>query len=266
MTYVVPRLRTVNIDRYILPLREGGSIPGLAEGDDGHKYVIKFRGAAQGPKVLMAELIGGEIARALGLKVPELVFVQFDEVFGRTESDEELQNQFKASTGLNIGLAYLTSSNTFDPGITKVNVYTASTIVWLDSLIMNVDRTVRNPNMLIWNKELWLIDHGACLYFHYNWARPPAEQAVQPFPRIKDHVLLPKAAQLASTNRKCKKLLTPQVIHDIVAQIPDEWVVAEPHFHSAKECREAYEEFLLTRVANSSIFVKEAQHARKEVI
>ncbi len=266
MAYVVPHLRTVNIDRYILPLREGGSMPGLAEADDGHKYVIKFRGAAQGPKVLIAELIGGEIARALGLRVPELVFVQFDEVFGRTESDEELQNQFKASTGLNVGLAYLTRSNTFDPGITKVNAYLASTIVWLDSLVMNVDRTVRNPNMLIWNKDLWLIDHGACLYFHYNWAKPPAEQAKTPFPRVKDHVLLAKAAQLDNADRKCRKLITPQVIHDIVAQIPDDWVIAEPHFRTAKECREAYEEFLLARVANSHIFVKEAQHARKEVI
>ncbi len=266
MTYVVPDLRTVNVDRYVLPLREGGSVPGLVEGDDGRKYVVKFRGAAQGPKVLIAELIGGEIARALGLRVPELVFIHFDEVFGRTESDWELQTQFKASTGLNIGLAYLTRSNTFDPGITKVNAYLASTIVWLDSLIMNVDRTVRNPNMLIWNKDLWLIDHGACLYFHYNWSRPPAEQAIQPFTRIKDHVLLSKAGQLSNADRKCKKLLTPQVIHDIIAKIPDDWVVPEPHFRTADECRQAYELFLLTRIANSHIFVKEAQHARKEVI
>jgi len=164
-----PEIRTVKVTRYVMPLREGGSLPAIAEADDGFLYVIKFRGAGQGPKALIAELIGGEITRTLGLRVPEIVFATLDEAFGRTEPDEEIQDLLKFSTGLNLGLHYLTGAITFDPVVTKVDSKLASQIVWLDSLLTNVDRTCRNTNMLLWHKELWLIDHGASLYFHHNW-------------------------------------------------------------------------------------------------
>ena len=164
-----PQLRTVNVTRYVTPLREGGSLPAIAEADDGFLYVLKFRGAGQGAKALVAELIGGEIARACGLKVPELVFANLDEAFGRTEPDEEIQDLLKASVGLNLALHYLSGAITFDPAISPIDATLASQIVWLDCLLTNVDRTPRNTNMLIWHRELWLIDHGAALYFHHSW-------------------------------------------------------------------------------------------------
>src|SRR5215210_6980099 len=164
-----PELRTVNVTRYVTPLREGGSLPAIAEADDGFMYVLKFRGAGQGIKALIADLLGAELARALGLKVPEIVFATLDEAFGRTEPDEEIQDLLKASTGLNLGLHYLSRAITFDPVVTTIDAKLASQIVWLDCLVTNVDRTARNTNMLIWNKQLWLIDHGAALYFHHAW-------------------------------------------------------------------------------------------------
>jgi len=162
-------LRSVNVTRYVTPLREGGSMPAIAEADDGFLYVIKFRGAGQGPRALIAELIGGEIARTLGFNVPELVFAMLDEAFGRTEGDEEIQDLLKFSVGLNLGLHYLSGSITYDPAVNSIDDHLASKIVWLDALLMNMDRTCRNTNMLIWHKELWLIDHGASLYFHHSW-------------------------------------------------------------------------------------------------
>lgn len=162
-------LRTINVIRYITPLREGGSLPAVAEADDEFKYVIKFRGAGHGARALISELIGGEIARLLGLRVPEIVFLNLDEAFGRTEGDEEIQDLLQASRGLNLGLHYLSGAVTFDPVVTQVDPGLASRIVWLDSFLTNIDRTVKNTNMLIWNKQLWLIDQGACLYFHYTW-------------------------------------------------------------------------------------------------
>src|ERR1700748_2570596 len=173
-------LRTVNVTRYIQPLREGGSLPALAEADDNFKYVLKFKGNGHGVKSLIAELIGGEIARALGLKIPELVFANLDEAFGRTEPDEEIQDLLKASVGLNLALHYLSGAITYDPVVTKLDETLASQIVWLDCLLMNMDRTARNTNMLLWHKELWLIDHGASLYFHHSWQNWE-EQAVKPF-------------------------------------------------------------------------------------
>src|SRR5438045_4123781 len=189
------QIRTVNVTRYVTPLREGGSLPAIVEADDGFLYVLKFRGAGQGVKALIAELIGGKIAKALGLKVPEIVFANLDEAFGRTEPDEEIQDLLKASVGLNLGLHYLSGSTTFDPVVTKIDETLASKIVWLDCLLMNVDRTSRNTNMLIWNKELWLIDHGAALYFHHSW-QGWQEKATQPFGHAKDHVLLKHATKL----------------------------------------------------------------------
>ena len=173
------QLRNVNVTRYVTPLREGGSLPAIAEADDGFLYVLKFRGAGQGVKALIAELIGGEIAKALGFKVPEIVFAHLDEAFGRTEPDEEIQDLLKASVGLKLALHYLSGAITFDASVTKVDAKLASQIVWLDCLLTNVDRTARNTNMLVWHKELWLIDHGAALYFHHSWHNWE-EQAIAP--------------------------------------------------------------------------------------
>ena len=267
-------LRTVQVIRYVTPLREGGSLPAIAEADDGFLYVLKFRGAGQGVKALISELIGGEIARTLGLKVPEIVFARLDAAFGRTEPDEEIQDLLKASVGLNLGLHYLSGSITFDPTVNVVDPLTASQIVWLDCLLTNVDRTPRNTNMLIWNKELWLIDHGAALYFHHAWddlsADPPSasldQQAKRPFLLVKDHVLLPEATRLEEVDAAFRKILTPERIHAFVALIPDEWLAAWPTGESPAEIRSVYTRFLTTRIAASAIFTNEAQHARTALI
>jgi len=246
-------------------LREGGSLPAIAEADDEFFYVVKFRGAGQGRKALIAELIGGEMARILGLKVPEIVFANLDEAFGRTEPDEEIQDLLRASVGLNLGLHYLSGSITYDPAVTQIDQKLASRIVWLDAFLMNVDRTSRNTNMLLWHKELWLIDHGAALYFHHSW-NGWKEQAIKPFLLIKDHVLLPQASELDAVNKEFLQIISKEKIENIVALIPDEWLENEPAFHSVKEHREAYIEFLTTRLAHSEIFVKEANHARQSII
>src|ERR1700754_3626355 len=219
MNYTEPQLRTINVIRYVTPLREGGSLPAIAEGDDEFLYVLKFRGAGQGVKALIAELIGGEIARLLGLKVPELVFANLDPAFGRSEADEEIQDLLKFSVGLNLALHYLSGAITFDPVVTTVDAKLASQIVWLDCLLTNVDRTVRNTNMLMWHQELWLIDHGASLYFHHSWDNWE-EQAKRPFVQIKDHVLLPQASELEAIDTRSRALLTPERIRAIVALIP----------------------------------------------
>jgi hypothetical protein len=260
-----PQLRTVNVTRYVAPLREGGSMPAIAEADDGFLYVLKFRGAGQGPKALIAELIGGEIARTLGLRVPEIVFANLDECFGRTEGDEEIQDLLKASVGLNLGLHYLSGSITFDPAVTKLDEKLASQIVWLDSLLLNVDRTARNTNMLWWNKELWLIDHGAALYFHHAWQNLD-EKATQPFSKIKDHVLLPRAGKLVEVDAEYHAILTKGKIASIVSLIPDAWLGGNSPFASTDEHRRAYAQFLENRVAYSETFVKDAQHAREALV
>ncbi|MDF2433103.1 MAG: hypothetical protein JWP44_2734 [Mucilaginibacter sp.] len=265
MDFNPPQLRTVNVTRYVTPLREGGSLPAIAEADDGFLYVLKFRGAGQGSKALIAELIGGEIARALGFKVPEIVFAKLDEAFGRTEPDEEIQDLLKASVGLNLALHYLSGAITFDPVITTPNAKLASQIVWLDCLLTNVDRTPRNTNMLTWHKELWLIDHGASLYFHHSWHNWE-QQAARPFVQVKDHVLLPLATELDLVDNEFRSILNEACIRSIIALIPCEWLTGETAFHSAEDYREAYVKFLLTRIAHSEIFVKEAQHAAETLI
>jgi hypothetical protein len=257
-------LRTVNVTRYVTPLREGGSMPAIAEADDGFLYVLKFRGAGQGHKALIAEIIGGEIARALGLKMPELVFANLDEAFGRTEPDEEIQDLLKASVGLNLALHYLSGAITYDPTVMKVDPLLASKIVWMDCLLTNMDRTARNTNMLYWHKELWLIDHGASLYFHHTWQNWE-EQAKRPFVLVKDHVLLPQATELTTIDQEMKDSLSPQVIQDILALIPDEWL-DERSFETAEQQRDAYAQFLNTRIQNSAVFVNEAQNARQTLI
>lgn len=259
------RLRTVNVTRYITPLREGGSLPALAEADDDFKYVLKFKGAGHGVKALIAELIGGEIARALHLKMPELVFAHLDEAFGRSEGDEEIQDLLQGSQGLNLALHFLSGAITFDPVVTVVDPELASQIVWLDAYITNVDRTFRNTNMLIWHKELWLIDHGASLYFHHSWSNWN-NHAQSPFALIKDHVLLPQASLLSETDVLFKKILTAEVLHSIVDLIPEEWLLWEDTDETPEAIREVYFQFLTTRLNHSEIFINEAQNARETLI
>jgi len=254
-------LRTVNVTRYITPLREGGSLPALAEADDDFKYVLKFKGAGHGVKALIAELVGGQIAKALKLQLPELVFANLDEAFGRSEGDEEIQDLLQGSQGLNLALHFLSGSITFDPVVTTVDAKLASQIVWLDAYITNVDRTFRNTNMLIWHKELWLIDHGACLYFHHSWNNWE-QHAKSPFALIKDHVLLPQASLLKEVDTEFKTLLTNEKLEEIVNTIPEEWLVWEDTDETPEALRNVYLQFLQTRLNNSEIFVNQAQNAR----
>jgi hypothetical protein len=248
-----------------MPLREGGSLPALAEADDGFKYVVKFRGAGHGTKALISELIGGLVAKELGFNIPEMVFVYLDEAFGRTEGDEEIQDLLQGSQGLNIGLHFLSGALTFDPVITTIDAETASRVVWMDAFLTNVDRTVRNTNMLIWHKELWLIDHGATLYFHHSWTNWK-KSAISPFVQIKDHVLLPYANKLEEADAELKKILSPDVIRDIVNTIPDDWLNWDTDTESKEDIREVYYNYLITRLQDSETFVKEAQHAKEILI
>jgi hypothetical protein len=258
-------LRKVNVVRYVTPLREGGSLPAIAEADDDFLYVLKFRGAGQGVKALIADLLGGEIARVLGFRVPEIVLAGLDSAFGRTEADEEIQELLRKSEGLNLGIHYLTGAITFDAAVHPPDAITASQIVWLDALLTNVDRTARNTNMLNWKKQLWLIDHGAALYFHHaggDWQ----QQAKRPFVQIKDHVLLPYASELVSVDHAFKAVLTADIIRCITQLIPDEWLEENNFNASAAAMRSIYEQFLTSRIQSSDIFVKEAQHARETFI
>jgi hypothetical protein len=258
------QIRTVNVIRYVTPLREGGSLPAIVEADDGFLYVLKFRGAGQGVKALIAELLGGEIARALGLRLPEIVLANVDPAFGRTEPDEEIQDLLKFSEGLNLALHYLSGAINFDPVVNRVDPLLASQIVWLDALLMNVDRTVRNTNLLMWRKELWIIDHGASLYFHHSWDNWQ-EQSVKPFVQIKEHVLLKWATELEKVDAAFRVILTQEKLVSIVGLIPEDWLVSEAAPDAAVN-RKVYEQFLLNRVSHSHIFVKEAENARQALI
>ena len=258
-------LRTVNVQRYILPLREGGSLPALADADDGFKYVLKFRGAGQREKALISELIGGEIARLLGFKVPEVVFAQLDEAFGRSEGDEEIQDLLKGSQGLNLALHFLTGAINYDPVALDIPSLLSSEIVWLDAFITNVDRSFRNTNMLVWNKELWLIDHGAAFLFHHSWSSWE-KHAKGPFPMIKDHVLLPTAGHLDEVDERFNNMISNADIIRIVNTIPEEWLMASREMDTAEEMRSVYVNFLMTRLAYSSQFVNEAKDARETLI
>lgn len=256
-----PEIREVNIMRYLQPFREGGSLPGLVDADDGFSYVIKFRGAGQGKKALVAEFIGGELARFMGLRVPEMVYAELDEGFGRTEPDEEIQDLLKFSVGKNLGVSFLNGAITFDANVDEIAAEEASKIVWLDALLMNVDRTVKNTNMLIWHRELWLIDHGAALYFHHNWDN--WEDTVgKPFVQIKDHVLLKNATEVEQVDATYKGLFTRENIAKVLEAIPDEWLIDEVRNLGAEEVRSVYVEFLARRAAHSEVFVKQIQDAR----
>ncbi len=259
-------IRTAGITRYITPLREGGSLPAIAGAEDGFMYVIKFRGAGQGIKALIAELIGGEMARALGLKMPEIIFAELDEAFGRTEPDEEIQDLLKASTGLNLGLHYLNGATGYDGTMHQVDGLEASMIVWLDCFITNVDRTCRNTNMLMWKNELWLIDHGASLFFHHNW-EGWEEKTTKAFSYIKDHCLLDAATEMEQADNIAHEKLNTKVLKNIIDSIPAEWLqLAASPFKTIEEHREAYLQFLQRRLQHSSTFVKAAIDAREKII
>jgi hypothetical protein len=254
-------LRTVVATRYVTPLREGGSLPAIVEADDDGMYVLKFRGAGQGPKALIAELVAGEIARMAGLPVPEIVFVELDPELARTEPDPEIQALIRASAGLNLALDYLPGAVTFDPVADKPDAELASAIVWFDAYVTNVDRTPRNTNMLIWHRRLWLIDHGATLYFHHTWT-DYRERSRAPFPMIKDHVLLPCASALHEVDAKMAGWVTPDIIDSVVKLIPDAWLVGDSIFDGSTQQRDAYREYLLSRIEPPHAFLEEAVRAR----
>lgn len=254
-------IRTVTATRYVTPLREGGSLPAIIEADDEGMYVLKFRGAGQGPKALIAELLAGELARAAGLPVPEIVFVHLDAELARTEPDPEIQELIKASVGLNLALDYLPGSVTFDPVAVQPEADLASAIVWFDACVTNVDRTLRNTNMLMWHRRLWLIDHGAALYFHHTWHRY-MERSREPFLLIKDHVLLPFAGALEEVDGRMSERLTPQIIDAIISLIPDGWLTDSSVFGDSQQHREAYLAYLLQRLEPPHHFLEEAIRAR----
>ena len=255
------QLRTVIATRYVTPLREGGSLPAVIEADDDSMYVLKFRGAGQGRKALIAELVAGELARAAGLPVPEIVFVELDPDLARTEPDPEIQDLIRASAGLNLALDYLSSAVTFDPLAFTPDAALASRLVWLDGFVSNVDRTARNSNLMVWCDKLWLIDHGAALYFHHQWDGY-LNRATSPFALIKDHVLLPFASELAAADATMTAALTPQVIADVVALIPDEWLEDDPLFADPAAQRDAYRTYLCQRLQPPRAFFEEAVRAR----
>ena len=255
------KLRTVTATRYITPLREGGSLPAVVEADDDGMYVLKFRGAGQGPKALIAELVAGELGRAAGLPVPEIVFARLDAELARTEPDAEIQDLIRASAGLNLALDYLPGAVTFDPLAEQPDADLASAIVWHDAFVTNLDRTPRNTNLLMWHRRLWLIDHGAALYFHHNWDGY-LERSTSAFALIKDHVLLGFASRLQEVDARISERLTPELIEAIVALIPDEWLEDTPGFAGKAEHRKAYVEYFSRRLAAPRQFVEEAVRAR----
>jgi hypothetical protein len=248
-------IRTVAATRYVTPLREGGSMPGLVEADDDGLYVLKFRGAGQGPKALVAEIVAGELARAAGLPVPEIVFVEVDPQLGRAEPDPEIQELIVASGGRNVGLDFLPGSLTYTPAAGPApDPELAAAIVWLDALTTNVDRTPQNPNLLTWHGRLWLIDHGAALYRQHAWEDPPAE-ARRPFPPIRAHVLLPCSGSIEEADLRLAPLLDRDCVEAILAAVPEEWL--------APASRADYVEYLCRRLEAPREFAREAEEARR---
>ncbi len=259
-------LRTIRATQYVTPLREGGSLPAIVAADDLGLYVLKFRGAGQGPMALVAELVAGEIGRALGLNVPELVLAELDPALGRNEPDQEIRDLLKASAGLNLALDYLPGSTMFDPAAGDApDAKTASLGVWFDALTMNVDRTPRNANLLCWHGELYFIDHGAALYVHHDWPTM-LERAESPFQQSRSHVLLPWASELAAVEEEAKLRLTLEKIAGILAAIPDRWLEREGDGLSSEEKRRVYADFFARRLAASAGFREEAERARTELV
>ncbi|MCM1336883.1 MAG: aminotransferase class I and II [Candidatus Amulumruptor caecigallinarius] len=265
MTPAAVTLRHAAVSRYIAPLREGGSLPALAEADDGFKYVVKLGGAGHGTKALIAEMVGGEIARQAGLKVPELVLLDLDADFGRTEPDEEVQELLRKSEGLNLGLHFLSGAVTWDVAVDRTDTVTASRIVWLDSFLTNVDRTARNTNMLLRGDELWLIDHGASLYFHHSW-QGWEKTALSAFTYIKDHALLPRATRLREADDYMRRTITPEFLAGVVDALPQLWLEQAAPEIAPEEQRRVYREFLTRRLEASSIFTDHAIAARKALV
>jgi hypothetical protein len=259
-------LRTVRATQYVTALREGGSLPAIIEADDLGMYVLKFRGAGQGPLALVAEMVAGEIGRALELNVPELVFVEVEGALGRNEPDQEIRDLLKASVGLNLALDYLPGSTMFDPAAgDKADDATASMAVWFDSFVANVDRTPRNANLLNWHRELYFIDHGAAIYYHHDWSSMP-EKAESPFREVKNHVLLPWARSLDAADERARALLTSDFFVEVLEAVPDKWLLREHDGVSAAEKRRVYAEFFERRLKASSKFVEEARRARSELV
>ena len=261
-TSIPARARTVTATRYVTPLREGGSLPGLVEADDDRLYVLKFRGAGQGPKALVAELIVGELARAVGLPVPDLVLVDLDPALGDAEPDPEIHDLIRASGGLNVGLDFLPGALPFSPAagpLPEPNL--AADIGWFDALVTNPDRTVQNPNLLAWHRRLWLIDHGAALYIHHTW-RDPDGHARRPFALIRDHVLVPYASSIAAADERLAGRLDESVLRAIVDGVPDDWLTPEPSLGSIVDVRAAYVAYLSRRLEAPRPFVEEAERAR----
>ena len=251
--------------RYVTPLREGGSLPAVVEADDLGTYVLKFRGAGQGPKALIAEIVAGEIARTLGLLVPEIVLVSLDPELARAEPDVEIQDLIRASAGLNLALDYLPGSLGFDPLVEPPGPDLASRILWFDALVTNVDRTPRNPNLLTWHGRLWLIDHGASLYFHHAW-RGWQDASKRPFTAARDHVLLPFAGDIRDADARLASRLTRDVLREIVHLVPGEWLLEEPGFADAAAVRAAYVEFLSGRLEEPRGWVLALEEARGQAV
>ncbi|HLZ70171.1 MAG TPA: HipA family kinase [Dehalococcoidia bacterium] len=264
MRATLPVVRTVTVTRYVTPLREGGSLPAVVEADDLGTYVLKFRGAGQGPKVLIAELLAAELGRALALPVPEVVFAELDPVLGRSERDPEIKALIEASAGLNLAMDFLPGAFAFDPAVPpRPTAELASAVVWFDALVSNVDRTPRNPNLLVWHKQVYLIDNGASFFFHYDWPGY-LERARRPFPQIREHVLLRFATALAEADMRLGELLTPALLQGIVEQIPDAWLEEDEAFTDAAAQRRAYAEYLIERLRAPRAFAEEAMRARSE--
>jgi HipA-like kinase len=255
-------LRRVAATRYVTPLREGGSLPGLVEADDDGLYVVKFRGAGQGPRALVAEWLAGELARALGLPVPDIVAVEVDPGLGDAEPDEEIHDLVRASGGLNLGLDFLPGALPFNPAThPEVDAAFAADTVWLDGLVTNPDRTIANPNLLSWHRRVWLIDHGAALYVHHTW-RDPDEHARRPFERLRDHVLLPFAGSIREADARLAPRIGADRVADLVEAIPDAWLPDDPTVGDAAAQRLAYRRYLTRRLEAPRPFVEEVERAR----
>ncbi|MBS1820971.1 MAG: aminotransferase class I and II [Acidobacteria bacterium] len=260
------QLRTVRATQYVTALREGGSLPAIVAADDLGLYVLKFRGAGQGPLALVAELVAGEIGRELGLNVPELVFAEVDPALGRNEPDEEIRDLLKASVGLNLALDYLPGSTMFDSAAgDTADAKTASLAVWFDAFAMNVDRTPRNANLLCWHRELYFIDHGAAMYAHHDWTTM-IERAASPFREVKHHVLLPWATRLNEADEQARTTLRTERIAEILDAVPDKWLMRDDDGISAAEKRAVYQDFFSRRLAASAIFTEEADRARAQLV
>ncbi len=263
MTTAAPvSMRTVRATRYVTAFREGGSLPGLVEADDDGMYVVKFRGAGQGPRVLVAEWLAGEIARALGLRVPDLVAVDLVKDIADSEPHQEIHDLLVASVGRNIGLDFLPGALTFNPAIDAADPDWAAAVVWLDGLVTNPDRSPKNPNLLTWGPNTWLIDHGASLSIHFTWRDPDGHARRSHAERLADHVLLPFASSIEAADERLARLVTPALLEGLATEIPDDWLAPDPAIGSAEDQRRAYVTYLLRRLEAPRPFVADAERLR----